>query len=97
LQAIDDGTMRSSETTNPLSRRADLVTGVDRSIGRAVAVDTDVLAKELACALEAIAAAAPMHRLAEPGEIASSVTFLASLTSGWVNGEVILANNGGTI
>lgn len=47
--------------------------------------------------LESLAKAAPMGRLAEPEDIASVVTFLASQSSGWVNGQVILVNNGGSV
>jgi 3-oxoacyl-[acyl-carrier protein] reductase len=47
--------------------------------------------------LDSIAAAAPAGRLGRPEDIASVVAFLATPAAGWVNGQIILVNNGAAI
>lgn len=44
--------------------------------------------------LDRMAAAPPLERLGEPGDIASVVAFLASPAGHWVNGQVLRANGG---
>jgi 3-oxoacyl-[acyl-carrier protein] reductase len=46
--------------------------------------------------IDNLASAAPRGRLGEPSDIAPIVAFLASPDPGWINGQTILANNGGT-
>jgi len=36
----------------------------------------------------------PLGRLGQPDDIARVVSFLASLESGWINGQVVKANGG---
>lgn len=47
--------------------------------------------------LDAMAAAAPAGRLGLPGDIAAVAAFLATDEAGWVNGQILLTNNGATI
>lgn len=44
--------------------------------------------------IESFSAAIPLGRLAEPGDIANVVAFLASPEGHWVNGQVVRANGG---
>lgn len=44
--------------------------------------------------VERLAKMAPLERLAQPGDIASVVSFLAGSDGGWVNGQVLRANGG---
>ena len=45
-------------------------------------------------AIDAMAKAAPLGRLGQPGDIAAAVAFLAGPDGGWVNGQVLRANGG---
>ena len=47
--------------------------------------------------MEAMAATAPAGRLGMPSDISGIAAFLASLDASWINGQVILANDGGTL
>ena len=46
--------------------------------------------------MEFMAATAPTGRLGLPSDIGPIAAFLASAEAGWINGQVILANNGGS-
>ena len=41
-------------------------------------------------------APAPTGRLGRPFDIDAIAAFLASAEAGWINGQVVLANNGGS-
>lgn len=45
--------------------------------------------------MEAMAAVAPAGRMGRPSDIGPIAAFLASSEAGWINGQVILANDGG--
>lgn len=44
--------------------------------------------------VEAIASQSPMDRIAEPGEVAAAVSFLAGPDGAWVNAQVLRVNGG---
>ena len=44
--------------------------------------------------IERLAKMPPLERLAQPSEIAATVSFLAGPDGGWVNGQVLRANGG---
>lgn len=44
--------------------------------------------------IEQLAKMNPLERLAEPEDIANSVSFLASVEGGWINGQTLRANGG---
>lgn len=44
--------------------------------------------------IEQLAKMNPLERLAEPEDIANSVSFLASTAGGWINGQTLRANGG---
>lgn len=46
--------------------------------------------------MEFLAATAPTGRLGRLSDIGAIAAFLASAEAGWINGQVILANNGGS-
>ena len=62
-----------------------------------LAVDSEVVAGAPTGMMESLAAAAPMRRLGHPSDIAGIAAFLATPAAGWVNGQILLANNGGSI
>lgn len=45
-------------------------------------------------AIENLTKMAPLERLAQPGDIAGAVAFLAGDDGGWVNGQILRANGG---
>jgi 3-oxoacyl-[acyl-carrier protein] reductase len=45
-------------------------------------------------AIDAMAKAAPLGRLGQPGDIAAAVAFLVGPDGGWVNGQTLRANGG---
>ncbi len=47
--------------------------------------------------IESLAAAAPAGRMGLPSDIGTIAAFLAAPDAGWINGQVILANNGAGI
>ena len=44
--------------------------------------------------IEALAKMNPLERLAEPTDIANTVSFLVSYQGGWLNGQTLRANGG---
>jgi 3-oxoacyl-[acyl-carrier protein] reductase len=44
--------------------------------------------------IERMAKTAPLERLAQPADIAGTVSFLAGPDGGWINGQVLRANGG---
>lgn len=44
--------------------------------------------------IDALAKAAPLERLGQPGDIANTVAFLAGPDGGWINGQILRANGG---
>jgi len=56
--------------------------------------NTDMNAASLAAKGDAIRASIPVHRVAEPSEIAALVGFLSSESAGYITGETINANGG---
>jgi 3-oxoacyl-[acyl-carrier protein] reductase len=42
--------------------------------------------------IERMAKTAPLERLAQPSDIAGTVSFLATPDGGWINGQVLRAN-----
>jgi enoyl-ACP reductase-like protein len=47
--------------------------------------------------MDAFTVAAPAGRIGQPSDIAPIAAFLATPEAGWINGQTILANNGGTV
>jgi len=56
--------------------------------------NTDMNAASLAAKGDAIRASIPVHRVAEPSEIAAVIGFLSSEEAGYITGETINANGG---
>lgn len=56
----------------------------------------DIVANAPEGALAALASVALTGRLGQPSDIAPIAAFLASPEAGWISGQTILANNGGT-
>ncbi len=56
--------------------------------------NTDMNAASLATKGDAIRASIPVHRVAEPSEIAAVIGFLSSEQAGYITGETINANGG---
>ncbi len=83
------------------------VIGLTRQLAASVAADgitvncvcpsqtrTEMLAAVPAAQLEAVAAAVPIGRLAEPEEVAEAIAFLTGEAAGYVNGAVLDVNGG---
>lgn len=55
----------------------------------------DLMARDTTGAVETVTGTLPLKRLAEPGEIAEAVLFLASPRASFITGQVLHANGGG--
>lgn len=67
--------------------------GITANVVNPGATDTGWMTPDL---LASVAAATPLGRVGQPGDVANLVSFLCSPAGGWINGQLLSSNGGST-